>query len=230
MKKEQILKILNVAIIMTAIILAVEIVFSIPIVNNWFASLITSSEGWVVYLVIWIIMFLQTTILNIPAYVVLSASVSVGINTLSFLYIVIVLSAYIAGCLLTYWIGYKFGKKAVKWCAGSEEDYEKWSKVLNEKGKWWYFVTVIFPMFPDDILCLVAGAVKFNFPFYILSNVIGRGIGLVTMLLFLELLSSMGGDFPYMVIVWTVALLVEVIVYCVLKKKENNDESNFDGK
>lgn len=230
MKKEQILKILNVAIIMTAIILAVEIVFSVPIVNNWFASLITSSEGWVVYLVIWIIMFLQTTILNIPAYVVLSASVSVGINTLSFLYIVIVLSAYIVGCLLAYWIGYKFGKKAVKWCAGSEEDYEKWSKVLNEKGKWWYFVTVIFPMFPDDILCLVAGAVKFNFPFYILSNVIGRGIGLVTMLLFLELLGSMGGDFPYMVIVWTVALLIEVIVYCVLKKKENNDESNFDGK
>lgn len=230
MKKEQILKILNVAIIMTAIILAVEIVFSIPIVNNWFASLITSSEGWVVYLVIWIIMFLQTTILNIPAYVVLSASVSVGINTLSFFYIVIVLSAYIAGCLLAYWIGYKFGKKAVKWCAGSEEDYEKWSKVLNEKGKWWYFVTVIFPMFPDDILCLVAGAVKFNFLFYILSNVIGRGIGLVTMLLFLELLGSMGGDFPYMVIVWTVALLIEVIVYCVLKKKENNDESNFDGK
>ena len=99
MKKEQILKILKVAIIMTLIILAVEIVFSIPIVNNWFASLITSSEGWIVYLVIWFIMFLQTTVLNIPAYVVLSASVSVGINTLSVLYIVVVLSAYITGCL-----------------------------------------------------------------------------------------------------------------------------------
>ena len=228
MKKEQILKILKVAIIMTLIILAVEIIFSIPIINNWFASLITSSKGWVVYLVIWFIMFLQTTVLNIPAYVVLSASVSVGINTLSVLYIVVVLSAYLAGCLLAYWIGYKFGKKAVKWCAGSEEDYEKWSKVLNKKGKWWYFATVIFPMFPDDILCLVAGAVKFNFPFYILSNIIGRGIGLVTMLLFLELMGSMGGNFPYMVVVWSVALLVEVIVYFVLKKKENKNESDFD--
>lgn len=228
MKKEQILKILKVAIIMTLIILAVEIIFSIPVVNNWFASLITSSEGWIVYLVIWLIMFLQTTVLNIPAYVVLSASVSVGINTLSVLYIVVVLSAYIAGCLLAYWIGYKFGKKAVKWCAGSEEDYEKWSKVLNKKGKWWYFVTVIFPMFPDDILCLVAGAVKFNFPFYILSNIIGRGIGLVTMLLFLELIGSMGGGFPYMVIVWAIALLVEIIIYFVLKKKENKNESDFD--
>lgn len=228
MKKEQILKILKVAIIMTLIILAVEIIFSIPVVNNWFASLITSSEGWIVYLVIWLIMFLQTTVLNIPAYVVLSASVSVGINALSVLYIVVVLSAYLAGCLLAYWIGYKFGKKAVKWCAGSEEDYEKWSKVLNKKGKWWYFATVIFPMFPDDILCLVAGAVKFNFPFYILSNIIGRGIGLVTMLLFLELIGSMGGGFPYMVIVWAIALLVEIIIYFVLKKKENKNESDFD--
>lgn len=228
MKKEQILKILKVAIIMTLIILVVEIIFSIPIINNWFASLITSSKGWVVYLVIWFIMFLQTTVLNIPAYVVLSASVSVGINTLSVLYIVVVLSAYLAGCLLAYWIGYKFGKKAVKWCAGSEEDYKKWSKVLNKKGKWWYFATVIFPMFPDDILCLVAGAVKFNFPFYILSNIIGRGIGLVTMLLFLELMGSMGGGFPYMVIVWAIALLVEIIIYFVLKKKENKNESDFD--
>lgn len=223
MKKEQIIKILDIAIIMTVIILGIEIIFSIPGVNNWFSSLITSSNGWVVYVVIWIIMFLQTTILNIPAYVVLSASISVGINSLSFLYIVVVLSAYIVGCLFAYFIGYKFGKKAVKWCAGSDEDYDKWSNVLNAKGKWWYFITVLFPLFPDDILCLVAGAVKFNFSFYVISNIIGRGIGLITMLLFLELLGSVGGDFPYMVIVWAVVLLIEIIVYFVLKKKENKE-------
>lgn len=223
MKKEQIIKILDIAIIMTVIILGIEIIFSIPGVNNWFSSLITSSNGWVVYVVIWIIMFLQTTILNIPAYVVLSASISVGINTLSFLYIVVVLGAYIVGCSFAYFIGYKFGKKAVKWCAGSDEDYDKWSNVLNAKGKWWYFITVLFPLFPDDILCLVAGAVKFNFSFYVISNIIGRGIGLITMLLFLELLGSVGGDFPYMVIVWAVVLLIEIIVYFVLKKKENKE-------
>lgn len=219
MKKEQILKILDIAIILTGIILIVEIIFSIPAVNKWFSYLITSANGWIVYVVIWIIMFLQTTILNIPAYVVLSASVSVGINTLSFPYIIIVLSAYVSGCLLAYWIGYKFGKKAVKWCAGSEEDYEKWSLVLNTKGKWWYFATVIFPFFPDDILCLVAGAVKFKFSFYLIANVVGRGIGLITTLLFLELLGSIGGGFPYMIIVWTVALTIEVISYIIISKK-----------
>lgn len=228
MKKEQILKILNVAIIMTAIILLMEGVFTIPAVNQWFSDLITNSNGWMVYVVIWLIMFLQVTVLNIPAYVVLSASVSIGIQTLSFTYITVVLSAYMAGCLTAYWLGRKFGKKAVKWCAGSEEDYEKWSTVLNEKGKLWYLITVVFPMFPDDILCLVAGAVKFNFWFYTIANILGRSIGLVTMLFFLKLTNTSGGGFPYMLIVWCVALLLEIVVYFVVKKKEFKNESDID--
>ena len=111
-------------------------------------------------------MFLQVTILNIPAYVILSACASIGVEILSFKYILVVLSAYMLGCVLAYYLGFKFGKKAVKWCAGNDEDYDKWSEFLNKKGKWWYFMTVVFPMFPDDILCLVAGAMKFNFIWY----------------------------------------------------------------
>ena len=226
MKKEQILKILKTMIVMTAIILVVEGIFSIPAVNDWFSSLITGSDGIIVYVVIWLIMFLQTTILNIPAYVVLSASVSIGINTLSITYILVVLSAYMCGCILAYWLGRWFGKKAVKWCAGSEEDYGKWCSALNDKGKWWYLLTVIFPVFPDDILCLVAGAVKFDFGFYTIANLLGRCVGLVAMLLTLELLGSMGGGFPFMLIVWGVALLAEVIGYFVIKEKKNESNDN----
>ena len=213
-------------IVMTAIILIVEGVFSIPAVNDWFSSLITGSSGIIVYVVIWLIMFLQTTILNIPAYVVLSASVSIGINTLSITYMLVVLSAYMCGCILAYWLGRWFGKKAVKWCAGSDEDYSKWCDVLNNKGKWWYLVTVIFPLFPDDILCLVAGAVKFDFGFYTIANLLGRCVGLVAMLLTLELLGSMGGGFPFMLIVWGVVLLAEVIGYFVIKEKKNESNDN----
>ena len=230
MKREQILKILSIAIIMTIIILAIEIIFSIPIVNAWFGGLITNSKGWVVYLIIWFIMFLQTTILNVPAYVVLTACVSMGIKTLSAVYLLVVISAYMTGCVLTYFVGRKWGKKAVKWCAGREEDYEKWSVVLNKKGKWWYLASVTFPMFPDDILCLVAGAVRFDFRFYLFANFVGRTLGLVTTLLCLELVGNLGGGFPLMLIIWSVALIIECVSYCYLKKKETNDESDIDRK
>ena len=215
---------------MTIIILAIEIIFSIPIVNAWFSGLITNSKGWVVYLIIWVIMFLQTTILNVPAYVVLTACVSMGIKTLSAVYLLVVISAYMAGCVLTYFIGRKWGKKAVKWCAGSEEDYEKWSVVLNKKGKWWYLASVTFPMFPDDILCLVAGAGRFDFRFYLFANFVGRTLGLVTTLLCLELVGNLGGGFPLMLIIWSVALIIECVSYYYLKKKETNDESDIDRK
>ena len=181
MNKQQIIKILKVSMIATAIMLGFEILFSFDIITNWFGELIIKS-GNLAYLVIWVIMFLQVTILNIPAYVILSASVSIGISTLSWEFILVTISAYMCGCLLAYWLGFKFGKKAVKWCAGSEEDYDKWCDVLNEKGKWWYLITVLFPFFPDDLLCIVAGSVKFNFWFYFFSNLIGRTIGLITML------------------------------------------------
>lgn len=223
MKREQVLKILKVAIISTLVIFIAEGVFSIPAINNWFSELITNSSGAVVWLIIWLIMFLQVTVLNIPAYVILSACATInGIEILSFTYILVVLSAYMCGCLLAYWIGYRFGKKAVKWCAGSEEDYDKWSNYLNKKGKLWYFLTVVFPFFPDDLLCLVAGAVKFDLGFYTIANFFGRGIGLVTMILVLNVIDVVSGNFPIMLIVWAIALLAEIITYYIIKKRHKN--------
>ena len=225
MNKEQVIKILKVCIIATAIMLGFEVLFSFDVITNWFGDLVVNAGGWA-YAVIWAIMFLQVTILNVPAYVILSASVSIGINTLGWQYILTTISAYMAGCLLAYWLGWKFGKKAVKWCAGSDEDYEKWCSVLNKKGKLWYLITVVFPLFPDDLLCLVAGSVKFNFWFYTIANLIGRTIGLITMLYTLKLIGMVGGGFPFMIIVWGVALIGELMAYLILRRKKDEYKRN----
>ena len=219
MKKDQIIRLLKVALVTTAILLIFEGIFSIPAINNFFMGLISGSSGWLAYLFVWLIMFLQVTILNIPAYSVLAACTSIGMKTLDIVFISVVLSAYMVGCILAYWLGRWFGKRAVKWCAGSEEDYDKWSSVLNSKGKIWYFLTVLFPFFPDDILCLVAGAVKFNFGLYTIMNFVGRGIGLVTTILTLGLINKVSDGFPIMVIVWAVALVAQLIAYIILNKK-----------
>ena len=219
MTREQIQRILKVCIVATIIMLLFEIIFSIPAINNFFKGWITSTSGWVVFLVIWLIMFLQCTVLNIPAYVVLSASVSIGLNCMSWQYLLTVITAYMAGCILAYWIGRWWGIKAVKWCAGSQEEFDKWSGVLNTKGKWWYAVTVILPLFPDDLLCIVCGSVKFDFTFFMIANLLGRTIGLIAMILTLQAIGSIGGGIPLMVIVWAVALIIELIIYLKINKK-----------
>lgn len=219
MKKEQIIKLLKVFLVGTAIMLIAEIIFSIPQINNFFSDLVINSNGWVVYLVIWLIMFAQVTILNIPAYVILIASINSGINVLGWQYLLTVISAYMVGCILAYFLGKWFVIKAVKWCAGSEEDFEKWCNIINKKGKWWYFATVILPFFSDDLLCIVAGSIKFNFVFYFFANLIGRSVGLITMLLTLKLIGNIGGGFPFMIIVWAIALIAEFIALIILNKK-----------
>lgn len=220
MKKEQVIKLLKVGIITTFILLLFEIIFCLDIVNDFFANIIYNSNGIFIYLAIWFIMFLSTTFINIPAYTVLSVSASVGIMIWSWQFILTIMAAYMVGVIVDYWLGRCFGSKAVKWCAGSQEDFDKWCRVLNAKGKLWYLASVILPVFPDDLMCIVAGAVKFKFGFFVIANLIGRLVGLLVLLGFITFVGQIGGGFPVMTIIWAIFLIVEVILYIIFKKNQ----------
>ena len=78
---------------------------------------------------------------------------------------------------------------------------------------------MILPIFPDDVLCIVAGSLKFNFGFYCFANAVGRGVGLVTMIATLKLIGHIGGEFPTMLIVWSVGLIAELVAYLIIKRR-----------
>lgn len=222
MKKEQIIKFLRLGIYITLFLIVIEIIFLIPAVDQFFKGWVEKSSGWVLWLVLWVLFFLQCNVLNIPAVSLLQISVHSGLNVLSWQYILLVMSAYMSGCILSYWLGRWFGVKAVKWVAGSEEDFNKWSEFINKKGKVWYLVSVLLPLFPDDILTIIAGSVKLNFGFYVIANAIGRSIGLVTMLVVLKYIGMASGSIPFMLIVWCIGLIAEIIGLIVLQRKYRN--------
>ena len=221
MTKQQILKALQLAMIMTAVLVVLELVFMVPQVEQFFVNWFNGKSGWMLYAIIWVLMFLQCNVINIPAVTLIELSNLAGIETLSPIYILVVMSAYMSGCIVSYFLGAKIGSKAVKWVAGSEQDFAKWCDFINRKGKWWYFATVILPIFPDDVLCIVAGSLKFNFGFYCFANAVGRSVGLVTMIATLKLIGHIGGEFPTMLIVWSVGLVAELVAYLIIKNKVN---------
>lgn len=238
MNREQVIKILRLVVIATLVMFLFEVLFSIPGVTDGISNWVEGIEHkWALWAALWFIMFIQVSFIPIPAYIVLNAAMyahiidpSNGIISMfstwdCWIFIIICLSASMVGSITAYGMGRRWGKKAIKWCAGSDEEYDKWSKVLNERGKWWYASTVLFPVFPDDLLCLVAGSVKFDFHFFFWSNVIGKSIGLICMIGTLALMQSANeGGIPWTLIGWGIALIALFVLERILTHKHKKDK------
>lgn len=92
---------------------------------------------------------------------------------------IVAFSGVMLSSLMMYLIGryggYNLGKKLI-----GEEDCEKASDLLNSKGLIYFPMMMMFPAFPDDALVMVAGTLKMSLKWFIPSIVIGRGIGVAT--------------------------------------------------
>lgn len=224
MTKLQVYNILKVSLVAVLFMFAFELLFSFDSITDAISNYIASMHGFVLYLIIYLIMVIQVCLIPIPVYVVVNACILIDSMNLSltstdgWIFILVTMLAYMTGVALAYLLGRKFGSKAVKWCAGSEEDYQKWVNVFNNKGKWYYALTVLLPIFPDDILCIVAGGVKMDFTFFMIVNLICRFLGLITMIYSLGFAQSLNdGGFPWTLLAWGVALVLNVIALIVMK-------------
>ncbi len=232
MTKKQVYNVLKISIIAVLVMFLFEILFYFDEVTNYISDFIASVNGYVVYVVIYFVILIQVSFIPLPVYVIINAAIvidSINLNLYSisgWIFIFVTMLAYMTGVVISYFIGKKWGSKAVIWCAGSEEEYLKWVKVINTKGKWFYALTVLLPVFPDDLLCLVIGSVKLNFWFYFFVNLICRFIGLVAMIYSLQFVNSLNSSgFPFTLVGWGTLLLVLIVACIVLKIQLGKDIS-----
>lgn len=61
-----------------------------------------------------------------------------------------------------------------------EGDYLKAEKLIKEKGISYLPLFYLFPFFPDDAICMLAGMLKVNFIYHAISILLCRGIGVAT--------------------------------------------------
>lgn len=164
------------------------------------------------YLIFFVIQFLQVTFLPIPAFITTVAGALVfGPWLASILSCVSIMLASI----FSFFLGRKFGYKLVVWILG-ESTTEKWSKKLD-KGKYVFFLMMLFPIFPDDILCLVAGSTtNMSYKFFIITNLITRPIGI-----FATCFLGSGQLIPFSgwgIIVWCILIVLGAIIFVLSYK------------
>lgn len=114
--------------------------------------------------------FLQVVILPVPG------SVSVGVGVALFGPLRCSIFSFVgimAGSILAFTLGRLVGYKAVCWIVG-KEDLDKWLKKI--KGKDYLLLSIMFllPLFPDDVLCFVAGLSSMTWGYYIIMVTITR--------------------------------------------------------
>ena len=172
------------------------------------------STGFWSYSVFAILQFLQVTLLPLPASVTTIAGVIIFGPFVAFL---ISTLAVILGSVFAYACGKFFGEKFLTKFV-KKQKIEK-NKELFKKGNFIFFIMMLFPFFPDDILCLIAGFANMDFKFFITTNLITRPIGFFC-LCFL----GSGKIIPFNswgIWVWLIIFSLLLVMYLVyIKNKE----------
>lgn len=148
-----------------------------------FFKLVNSSEGLQNYLeksgawmpILYIVLqYLQVILLPIPTVVSTVAGLALfgPFQTLIFSFIGIVL-----GSITAFFIGRKFGYKAVVWIVGAET-LDKWQKKLKGKDNLILTIMFVLPLFPDDVLCFIAGLSSMTNRYFLVMIVLTRLIGI----------------------------------------------------
>lgn len=163
--------------------------------------------------------FLQVTFIPLPSTVTIIAGTLIyGPLQASLLS----LAGILLGSMLAFLLGKVFGRRLVVFMVG-EKTCKKWVDFLTN-AKYSFFIMMLLPIFPDDVLCLVAGLTNMSWTFFTVTNLIARPIGIFTVSYF-----GSGHLIPYHgwgLIVWAI-LIVLIIAVLILAYKYQKQIENF---
>jgi uncharacterized membrane protein YdjX (TVP38/TMEM64 family) len=121
-----------------------------------------------------LLQFLQVVILPIPSIVSTLAGVALFGALKATLYSLL---GILLGSLTAFFIGKKWGSKAVGWMLGTET-LRKWQNKLKGKDNLVLTLMFLMPVFPDDILCFVAGLSSMSIMYFLVMIIVTRSIGI----------------------------------------------------
>ena len=163
--------------------------------------------------------FLQAVLLPVPG------SVAVGVGVAMFGPLKCAVYSFIGillGSIVAFYVGRKIGYKAACWIAG-KDSIDKWLEKL--KGKDYLILSIMFllPLFPDDVLCFVAGLSSMTDRFFIVMIVITRAISVVSTSYSFELIPF---NTWWGIMIW-LSLLVLILISFKLVLKYSDQIDGF---
>ena len=155
--------------------------------------------------VYFVLQMLTVIIAPIPSNVtMLAGALALGF----FKALVLGVLAVVLGSVLIFLAARRVGQKTIrKWLDRGVMD--KYLPVVQEKQEMFLFLTMLFPFFPDDMICILAGLTSMPLVRFILIMILARPWGLA----FAALLG--GGVIHLPIWGWVILVLAMAAVFCL---------------
>lgn len=184
-------------------------------------SFILDSGFWGATVFIGITIF-QVVVLPIPEAVTILLGVAIYGATWSFVLSVI---GTIIGSLISFMLGKVFGRRLCNWMFG-EENTEKYAKILGEKGRFLFIIMLLFPAFPDDMLCMIAGITSMSYGYFTIVCLLTRPVMIgITAYLGSGVIPFDGWGIP----VWIAIACLMFVAFVVISGIKNKIEERARG-
>ena len=164
--------------------------------------------------------YLQVVVLPIPSLVSTIAGVALfgPFGTIIYSLIGIVL-----GSLTAFFIGRKLGAKAVAWMIG-EDTLKKWQQKLKGKNEVLLTLMFLLPVFPDDVLCFVAGLSSMTTKYFVIMMILSRILSISTTAFSFNLIPF---DTWWGLLIWGVLFLALAVVFYLVYKNMDKIHAFF---
>ena len=170
---------------LTQILLLLAAVVFYIIVKTGFIEVVRDEEEFRAFLEragVWMsivfiaVQFLQVVILPIPSTVTVVAGSALFGPLLGSVYSLI---GIVLGSFTAFAVGRFAGYRVVAWLVG-KETIDKWLNKIKGKDKIFLSAMFVLPVFPDDVLCFVAGLSSMSFGLFAVVIVLSRILAIFT--------------------------------------------------
>ncbi len=178
-------EVLSKSLLSVYVLLIFSLLICLILQKTGFFEVIQSAESLEEYLKktgIWMpvlyvfLQFLQVIVLPIPSVVSTVAGVALFGAFRAMIYSLI---GILIGSFLAFFIGRKLGNSAVAWLVG-EDALKKWQRKLKGKDNLILSLMFLLPVFPDDVLCMIAGLSSMTFKYFAGIIIFSRLLGIAT--------------------------------------------------
>lgn len=206
---------------------------------NRLQEIIASTGPWAVVVFIAIETVVTILLCFVPATSMTFILVAVALFGANWKTFLICAGSVFLSSMIMYLLGRFGGRKVVSKIIG-EKEIDSAEKLIKEKGQIFFPVMMAVAGFPDDALVCMAGMTRMNLAFFIPSVLIGRSVGIATIVFGISLVpfSSFTTIYDWFVFISVCAFWIIVIIYvgnwinkkisAYKKKKEEQDRNDLE--